>query len=111
MVYYSKHKTYKFETLHTILNMSKQYSRIVELKLRLLEEPYEKTFVVPYVENKQNKNNVINGLLVSYIPLLNVTNTSIIPLFIVIRLTLISSLIVSDMGCGSPHIFIFIPSV
>ncbi len=49
MVYYSKHKTYKSETLHIILNMSKHYIRTVELKLRLLEEPGEKTFVVPHV--------------------------------------------------------------
>ena len=49
-VYYSKHKTYKSETLHIILNMSKHYNRIVRLKLRLLEVPCEKTFVVPHVE-------------------------------------------------------------
>ena len=49
-VYYSKHKTYKSETLHIILNMSKHHNRIVELKLRLLEEPGEKTFVVPHVD-------------------------------------------------------------
>ena len=29
--------------------MSKHYNGILELKLRLLEEPGEKTFVVPYV--------------------------------------------------------------
>ena len=49
MLYYNKHKTYKSETLHIILNMSKHYNRILELKLRLLEEPGEKTFVVPHV--------------------------------------------------------------
>ena len=43
-VYYSKHKTYKSETLHIILNMYKHYNRIVQLKLRLLEEPCEKNF-------------------------------------------------------------------
>ena len=48
-VYYSKHKTYKSETLHIILNMSKHHSRIVGLKLRLLEELVEKTFGVPLV--------------------------------------------------------------
>jgi hypothetical protein len=55
MVYYSQHKTYKSETLHIILNMSKHYNRIVELKLRLLEEPGEKTFVVSYIENCAKK--------------------------------------------------------
>jgi hypothetical protein len=49
MVYYSKHKTYKCETLYIILNMSKHYNRIVELKLRLLEEPDDKTFGVSFV--------------------------------------------------------------
>jgi len=49
IVYYSKHKTYESETLHIILNMSKHYSRTVELKMRLLEEPSEKTFAVPHV--------------------------------------------------------------
>jgi hypothetical protein len=48
-VYYSKHKTYKSETLHIILNMSKHHSRTVGLKLWLLEEPGEKTFGVPHV--------------------------------------------------------------
>ena len=48
MVYYSKHKTYKSETLHIILNMSKHHNRIVEFKLRLLEEPGAETFVVPH---------------------------------------------------------------
>jgi len=51
-VYYSKHKTYKSETLHIILNMSKHHNRIVELKLRLLEEPGEKTFIVPHVHDE-----------------------------------------------------------
>ncbi len=32
--------------------MSKDYNRILELKLRLLEEPYGKTFVVPHVVSK-----------------------------------------------------------
>ena len=49
LVYYSKHKTYKSETLHIILNMYKHHNRIVEFKLTLLEEPGEKTFVVPHV--------------------------------------------------------------
>ena len=48
-VYYNKYTTYKSETLHIILNMYKHHNRIVELKLRLLEEPGEKTFVVPHV--------------------------------------------------------------
>jgi hypothetical protein len=52
MVYYSEHKTYKSETLHIILNMSKHYNRIVELKRRLLEEPDGKTFGVPHVREK-----------------------------------------------------------
>ena len=49
MLYYSKHKTYKSEILHIILNKSKHYNRILELKLRLLEELVEKTFGVPLV--------------------------------------------------------------
>jgi len=49
LVYYNKHKTYKSETLHIILNMSKHHNRIVEFKLRLLEEPGQKTFGVTYV--------------------------------------------------------------
>jgi hypothetical protein len=55
MVYYSKHKTFKSETLHKILNMSKHYNRIVELKLRLLEEPSGEIFVVPHVFFKHTK--------------------------------------------------------
>ena len=49
LLYYSKQNTYKSETLHIVLNMSKHHKRIVEFKLRLLEEPGEKTFVVPHV--------------------------------------------------------------
>ena len=49
MVYYSKHKTYKSEILHIILNMFSHYNRIDVLKLRLLEEPGAETFVVPNV--------------------------------------------------------------
>ncbi len=54
-VYYSKHKTYTSETLHIILIMSKHHNRIVKLKLRLLEEPGEKTFGVPLVFPQTNK--------------------------------------------------------
>ena len=45
----AKYKIYVPETLHTVLNMSKHYNRILELELRLSEEPGEKTFVVPHV--------------------------------------------------------------
>ena len=42
--------TWKAEILRTILNMFSPYDRIDVLKLSFLEELYEKTFVVPYVD-------------------------------------------------------------
>ena len=55
LLYYSKYKTYKSETFHIILNMSKHHNRIVEFKLRLLEEPGQKTFGVTYVSLRIHK--------------------------------------------------------
>jgi hypothetical protein len=42
-------KREKTETLHTVLNMTKHYNRMLELELRLSEKLGKKTSEVPHV--------------------------------------------------------------
>ena len=46
-----------------ILNMSQHYLRIVELKIRLLEEPDEETFLVSHVCTENSKGETADSMI------------------------------------------------